>query len=78
MDFKDSGVHFNDKLISNREFKNPNIYLKLLEFADLDEYASNIDKSIYDPSLLPEFASYKLINETQRQEYEKRSLSNQK
>ena len=35
-----TGVHFNEKLLENRQFRNPNIYEKLIEYADLDEYFS--------------------------------------
>lgn len=33
--------HFNDSLMSNRSFRNPHLYAKLVEFVDVDERASN-------------------------------------
>ena len=34
-------THFNDSLMSNRAFRNPHLYAKLVSFVDVDEYASN-------------------------------------
>lgn len=39
------GIHFNEKLLQNFNFKNPNIYQKLLEYADLEEFASHFRSS---------------------------------
>ncbi|TFK68326.1 hypothetical protein BDN72DRAFT_769422 [Pluteus cervinus] len=33
--------HFNDSLMSNRSFRNPHLYAKLVEFVDVDERTSN-------------------------------------
>lgn len=33
--------HFNDSLMSNRSFRNPHLYAKLVEFVDVDETVSN-------------------------------------
>ncbi|KAI0792574.1 hypothetical protein C8Q75DRAFT_607847 [Abortiporus biennis] len=33
--------HFNDSLMSNRSFRNPHLYTKLVEFVDVDERSSN-------------------------------------
>jgi hypothetical protein len=42
--------HFNDSLMSNRSFRNPNLYAKLVEFVDIDERATNFPKEIWDPN----------------------------
>lgn len=42
--------HFNDSLMSNRSFRNPHLYAKLVEFVDVDERVTNFPKSIWDPS----------------------------
>jgi hypothetical protein len=41
--------HFNDSLMSNRSFRNPHLYAKLVEFADVDERSTNFPKDIWDP-----------------------------
>jgi len=35
--------------MSNRAFRNPHLYAKLVEFVDVDERAMNYPKSIWDP-----------------------------
>ncbi|KAF9269029.1 hypothetical protein L218DRAFT_916550 [Marasmius fiardii PR-910] len=41
--------HFNDSLMSNRSFRNPHLYAKLVEFVDVDERVSNFPKKLWDP-----------------------------
>lgn len=40
-ELKQKGKHFNATLARNRAFHNPHIYTKLVEWAELDEHASN-------------------------------------
>ena len=42
--------HFNDSLMSNRSFRNPHLYAKLVEFVDVDERTTNFPRSVWDPS----------------------------
>ncbi|KIK91140.1 hypothetical protein PAXRUDRAFT_99438, partial [Paxillus rubicundulus Ve08.2h10] len=42
--------HFNDSLMSNRSFRNPHLYAKLVEFVDVDERTTNFPTSIWDPN----------------------------
>ncbi|KAH7886968.1 HCNGP-like protein-domain-containing protein [Phlebopus sp. FC_14] len=42
--------HFNDSLMSNRSFRNPHLYAKLVEFVDIDERTTNFPTHIWDPS----------------------------
>ncbi|KAG6848834.1 hypothetical protein H0H93_013593 [Arthromyces matolae] len=41
--------HFNDSLMSNRSFRNPHLYAKLVEFIDVDERSTNFPKEVWDP-----------------------------
>ncbi|EKM57961.1 uncharacterized protein PHACADRAFT_251887 [Phanerochaete carnosa HHB-10118-sp] len=41
--------HFNDSLMSNRSFRNPHLYAKLVEFVDVNERTTNFPKDIWDP-----------------------------
>ncbi|KAH7926146.1 hypothetical protein BV22DRAFT_1128420 [Leucogyrophana mollusca] len=42
--------HFNDSLMSNRSFRNPHLYAKLVEFIDVDERTTNFPEDIWNPS----------------------------
>jgi hypothetical protein len=35
--------------MSNRSFRNPHLYAKLVEFVDIDERVTNFPKDIWDP-----------------------------
>ena len=35
--------------MSNRSFRNPHLYTKLVEFVDVDERTTNFPKDIWDP-----------------------------
>lgn len=41
--------HFNDSLMSNRSFRNPHLYAKLVEFVEVDEGATNFPPQIWNP-----------------------------
>jgi len=42
--------HFNDSLMSNRSFRNPHLYTKLVEFVDVDERSTNFPGDMWDPN----------------------------
>lgn len=42
--------HFNDSLMSNRSFRNPHLYTKLVEFVDVDERSTNFPRDMWDPN----------------------------
>jgi hypothetical protein len=63
-ELRQKGVRFNDSLLKNKAFRNPHIYAKLVEFVELDEIGSNLDKSVFDPHGFPREAyADKLGNE---------------
>jgi len=45
----DNPKHFNDSLMSNRSFRNPHLYAKLVEFVDVDERTTNFPLEIWNP-----------------------------
>jgi len=45
----DNPKHFNDSLMSNRSFRNPHLYAKLVEFVDVDERTTNFPLDIWNP-----------------------------
>jgi hypothetical protein len=47
--------------MSNRSFRNPHLYAKLVEFLDVDERTTNFPKEIWDPyDLQPEWFAEKI------------------
>lgn len=66
MALKEAGTRFNDAIVNNREFHNPNIATLLLGCAGLKEHASNF-------AVCPEDANfnYAAVAEAQRQTWEK-------
>lgn len=56
--------HFNDSLMSNRSFRNPHLYAKLVEFVDVDERTTNFPPSIWDPhDVEPEWFADKIAEQ---------------
>jgi len=50
--------HFNDSLMSNRSFRNPHLYAKLVEFVDVDERTTNFPRDIWSPDdIQPEWSA---------------------
>ncbi|KAF8623195.1 hypothetical protein AX17_007518 [Amanita inopinata Kibby_2008] len=69
--------HFNDSLMSNRSFRNPHLYTKLVEFVDIDERTTNFPRGVWDPSELvkrPEWFAEQ-IAEQQKKRYEQQTAS---
>ncbi|KAF9478963.1 HCNGP-domain-containing protein [Pholiota conissans] len=67
--------HFNDSLMSNRSFRNPHLYTKLVEFVDVDERATNFPKDIWDPNdVKPDWFADQ-IADVQKEQSERQSAS---
>jgi len=64
--------HFNDSLMSNRSFRNPHLYTKLVEFVDVDERATNFPRDVWDPDDVKEewFASRIAESQKARSEHQ--------
>ncbi|TBU55339.1 HCNGP-like protein-domain-containing protein [Dichomitus squalens] len=67
--------HFNDSLMSNRAFRNPHLYTKLVEFVDVDERTTNFPKHIWDPLNVKEEWYADRIAEAQKARSEATSAS---
>lgn len=67
--------HFNDSLMMNRSFRNPHLYAKLVEFADVDEKATNFPRDVWDPTDMREEWYADKIAEAQRTRYEQQTSS---
>lgn len=60
-----------NKLIQERkEFRNPSIYEKLIEFCEIDEFGTNYPLDVYDPKKWrkSEMNSYLKLAEAQKEE----------
>jgi len=67
--------HFNDSLMSNRSFRNPHLYTKLVEFVDVDERVTNFPKDVWDPEDVKEEWYADRIAEYQKHRSEQQSSS---
>jgi len=72
--------HFNDSLMSNRSFRNPHLYAKLVEFADVDERTTNFPREIWDPHDVQEewFADKIAASQKARSEQQESAQSSNK
>ncbi|KAF4564490.1 hypothetical protein EYR40_010652 [Pleurotus pulmonarius] len=70
--------HFNDSLMSNRSFRNPHLYAKLVEFVDVDERATNFSKEIWDPDAVRDEWFADKIAEVQKARSEQQAESSGK
>lgn len=67
----------NDHLQRNKAFRNPRIYAKLVEFAEVDEIGSNFDKKDFDPHGFPKEMYIDGILETQKKLAEEKAAQQQ-
>ncbi|KAF9821666.1 hypothetical protein IEO21_00512 [Rhodonia placenta] len=67
--------HFNDSLMSNRSFRNPHLYTKLVEFVDVDERATNFPQDVWDPNDFPDDWFADRIAEYQKLRLEQQSAA---
>ena len=61
--------------MSNRAFRNPHLYTKLVEFVDVDERTTNFPKHIWDPTDMKEEWYADRIAEAQKARSEATSAS---
>ncbi|KAJ3515547.1 hypothetical protein NLJ89_g1693 [Agrocybe chaxingu] len=67
--------HFNDSLMSNRSFRNPHLYTKLVEFVNVDERATNFPQDIWSPNdVKPDWFADQIAN-AQKERSDKLSAS---
>lgn len=61
----------------NKAFRNPRIYTKLVEFAEVDEIGSNFDQKDFDPHGFPKDMYIDGILETQKRLAEEKAAQHQ-
>lgn len=58
MEMHQKGVNLNDSLTNLRSFKNPHIYTKLIEYADIEDSGTNDPNPLFDVRSFPADAYY--------------------
>lgn len=69
-ELKTQGKHFNDSLMSNKAFRNPHLYTKLVEFVDVDEKSTNFPRNLWDPQDVQQDWYAESIADAQKIKYE--------
>ena len=68
---RNRGIYFNDRLASNKSFRNPKLLDKLRRYVGIDdEYGTNLPSSVWDPHKFTRDQYYDAIAEKQRSEFE--------
>lgn len=74
-ELKAQDVHFNQSLMSNKSFRNPHLYAKLVEFVEVDEGATNFPREQWDPHVFQKNWLAESIAEAQKLKYERLQTS---
>ncbi|GJQ15995.1 hypothetical protein GpartN1_g7814.t1 [Galdieria partita] len=60
------GVDFNERMRTNKEFRNPGILEKMVAYCELDELGTNFDRTVFDPTSYDASEYYDVLAEKQR------------
>ncbi|EME28133.1 SAP30-binding protein, putative [Galdieria sulphuraria] len=60
------GVDFNERMRTNKEFRNPGILEKMVAYCELDELGTNFDRTVFDPKSYDPSEYYDVLAEKQR------------
>uniref|UniRef100_A0A0B6Y7J1 SAP30-binding protein n=1 Tax=Arion vulgaris TaxID=1028688 RepID=A0A0B6Y7J1_9EUPU len=66
------GLDLNRAIQSKKNFRNPSIYEKLIDYCHIDEKGTNFPPEIYDPSIWGKDSFYDELDKVQRKEMERR------
>jgi len=67
-----SGMDMNKAIQERKEFRNPSIYEKLIQYCDIDELATNYQPEIYDPLQWGKESYFEELAKVQKTEMERR------
>lgn len=67
-----TGVDKNNMLRAHKDFRNPSIYEKLIQFCDIDEFGTNYPPELYDPSIWGKQSYYEDLAKVQKEDMERR------
>ncbi|XP_006001741.1 SAP30-binding protein isoform X2 [Latimeria chalumnae] len=65
------GLDMNNIIQRKKEFRNPSIYEKLIQFCDIDELGTNYPKDMFDPHGWSEDSYYEALAKAQKVEMDK-------
>lgn len=66
------GIDLNKSIQDRKDFRNPSIYKKLIEFCNLDEFGTNYPEHLYNPHEWKEEDYHDNLLKVQRKAYEKK------
>ncbi|ESO97465.1 hypothetical protein LOTGIDRAFT_159498 [Lottia gigantea] len=66
------GLNLNRTIQNRKDFRNPSIYEKLIDFCSIDSHGSNFPTEIYNPYLWSKESYYDELDKVQKKEMEKR------
>ncbi|KAK6191690.1 hypothetical protein SNE40_003311 [Patella caerulea] len=66
------GLNLNATIQRRKDFRNPSIYEKLIDFCGIDSHGSNFPAEIYNPYLWSKESYYDELDKVQKKEMEKR------
>lgn len=67
-----SGLDMNELIQSKKEFRNPSIYEKLIQFCGINELGTNYSADVYDPSKWGKESFYEELAKAQRVDMDRR------
>lgn len=67
-----TGKDMNATIEQRKEFRNPSIYDKLIEYCSIDEKGTNYPPELFNPTIWSEDSSYEILAQIQRAEMDKR------
>lgn len=65
-------LDLNTNIQNRKDYRNPSIYKKLLQYLNIDETGSNYPKSLFDPTCWPEESYYENLSKAQKEAYERK------
>ena len=63
---------FNKSVERDKDFRNPSIYEKMIEFCGIDEYGTNYPTHLFDPSLWRDSGGYENLRRLQKEAYDRK------
>lgn len=62
---------FNKAVEQGKDFRNPSIYEKMIEFCGIDEYGTNYPTHLFDPTRWRESGGYENLRKLQKESYDR-------
>lgn len=69
---RDDRLDYNSLIQNKKNFRNPSIYEKLIEFCHIDEKGTNMPPEVYDPHIWGKESFYDELDKAQRKDMERR------